>query len=89
MKTTAAVAITKFKTLTFVDNGILVGYANRKEIAISFSELDKIYINSHKLNAAIQFIFILFPFLFIPFAVEYLAFDLSFCWYCLRLFPFL
>lgn len=75
MKTTAAVA-TKFKTLILVDNGILLGYGDRMEIAVSFSELDRIYIKSHTLNPVIQFIVILLPFLFVTLADEYLPFDL-------------
>lgn len=78
MKTTtfAAVKAAQFKTLTLVGNGILLGYGDRKEMAISFSELDKIYIKSHTLNPVIQFIVILLPFLFVPLAVEYLPSNL-------------
>lgn len=76
MKTTAAVAATKFKTLILVDNGILLGYGDKKKKSISFSELDRIYIKSHTLNPVIQFIVILLPFLFVTLADEYLPFDL-------------
>lgn len=75
MNITAATA-TKFHTLTLVENGILLGYGNRKERAISFSELDKIYIKRYKLNPFLEFVFILFPFTLVFLSDQYFSLDI-------------
>lgn len=67
---------TKFDSLTFSKNGLLLKYRNEPEIEIPFADLDQIYIKKHKLNPFMEFIGISFPFIFVFMAIQYLAFDL-------------
>jgi hypothetical protein len=72
----ASANTTKFRELTLVKHGLILKYGKKREREILFSELYKIYIKSYTLNPLIQFIVILFPFLFIPLAIDYLPFDI-------------
>jgi len=67
---------TKFDSLTFSKNGLFLKYRNEPEIEIPFVDLDQIYIKKHKLNPLMEFIGILFPFLLVFMAIQYLPFNL-------------
>lgn len=67
---------TKFDTLTYVENGLILKSGKKKERTISFSELDNIYIKVNKLNPVYEFALILFPFLLVFIAIQYLPFDM-------------
>ena len=67
---------TKFDSLTFSKNGLLLKYRNEQEIEIPFANLGQIYIKKHKLNPIVEFLGISFPFLFVYMAIQYLPFDL-------------
>lgn len=68
-------ANTKFDDLTLVENGLILKNGKKKEIEISFSELDKIYIKVYKLKPIYELGFILFPFLLIYLSVQYVALE--------------
>lgn len=72
---TTTITNNKFDSLILVENGLILKYGKKRKKEISFSELDKIYIKSHKLNPIIEFVFILLPFLFVLLSVEYIPFD--------------
>jgi hypothetical protein len=67
---------TKFDSITFSKSGLFLKYRNEPEIEIPFADLDQIYIKRHKLNPFLEFIGILFPFLFVFMAIQYLPFYL-------------
>lgn len=67
---------TRFDSLTFSKNGLLLKFRNEQEIEIHFADLDQIYIKKHKLNPFMEFIGISFPFLFVFMAIQYLPFNL-------------
>ena len=66
---------TKFDDLTIVENGLILKKGKMKEINISFSELDKIYIKVSKLNPVYELGFILLPFLLIYLSAQYVSIE--------------
>ena len=64
-----------FHGLTLVEQGLVLKNMKKKEIEISFSDLDKIYVKMYKLKPAFEFVLILFPVLFIFLSVQYLALE--------------
>jgi len=64
---------TKFDSLTFSENGLILKYRKKQEIKISFSELGKIYIKVSKLNPVYELGFILLPFLLIYLSAQYVS----------------
>lgn len=66
----------KFDSLTLVENGIILKYGKTMGRTISFSELDNIYVKVHNLKPVYEFAFILFPFLLVFMAAQYLPFDI-------------
>jgi hypothetical protein len=68
-------ATTKFDTLTYVENGLILKYGKKRERTISFTELDNIYVKVYKIKPVFEFAFILFPFLPVFLTIQYLPFD--------------
>lgn len=66
----------KFDTLLLIDNGLILKYGKKQEIKISYSELDKVYIDKYKLNPFIEFFCIAIPFLLVLISIQYLSFYL-------------
>lgn len=66
----------KFDSITIVENGLILKNGKKTERTISFSELDNIYIKSYKLNPLFEFVFILFPFLFVFLSIQFLPFEM-------------
>ncbi len=66
---------TKFDDLTLVEHGLILKKGKKKEINISFAELDKIYIKVSKLNPVYEMGFILLPFLLIYLSAQYLSIE--------------
>jgi hypothetical protein len=66
---------TKFDSLTFSENGLILKYRKKQEINISFSELDKIYIKISKLNPVFELGFIVLPFLIIYLSAQYVSIE--------------
>lgn len=76
MKTNIMITVdTKFNDITIVEHGLIL--ENLKEIKreIPFSELDKIYIKTYKLNILNKLVFILFPFFLIYLSLEFIALE--------------
>lgn len=65
---------TKFDTLTFSKNGLLLKYRNEQEVEIPFTNLEKIYFKKHKLHPIVELIVISLPFIIVFKAVQYLPF---------------
>jgi hypothetical protein len=65
----------KFDNLIIVENGLILKYGKKRERKISFSELEKIYIKTYKLNPLFELVFILSPFLLLLLLVKYLRFE--------------
>jgi hypothetical protein len=72
----ALTSSTRFDSLTFSKNGLLLKYRNKQEIEIPFADLCQIYIKKHKLNPFMEFIGISFPFLFVFMSIQYLPFNI-------------
>lgn len=66
---------TKFDNFTFSRNGLVLIYKNKKQVEISFADLDQIYIRRHRLNYFVKFTGIGFLFLFM--SLQYLPFNLT------------
>ncbi len=66
---------TKFDGLTLVEQGLILKNGKKKEIEISFSELDKIYIKVSKLKPVFELGLILFPFLLIFLSVQFVSLE--------------
>lgn len=66
---------TKFDDLTIVEHGLILKKGKMREINISFSELDKIYIKVSKLNPVYDLGFILLPFLLIYLSAQYVSIE--------------
>jgi hypothetical protein len=64
----------KFDTLILIDNGLVLKYRKRNEIKISYSELNKVYIDKHKLHPFFEFFCIAIPFLLVLVSIQYLPF---------------
>ncbi len=69
-------ATTKFDTLTYVENGLILKYEKKMERTISFTEMDDIYIKVYKIKPVFEFAFILFSFLPVFLTIQYLPFDM-------------
>jgi hypothetical protein len=69
-------AKTKFDSLTFSNDGLVLKYKNNEEIEIPFANLDKIYIKRHNLNPFLELMGISIPFVFVFMAINYLPLDL-------------
>lgn len=67
---------TKFDSLTFSNDGLVLKCKNNQEIEIPFDNLDKIYIKRHNLNPFWELMGISIPFLFVFMAVNYLPLNL-------------
>lgn len=67
---------TKFDSLTFSSDGLILKCKNSKTIEIPFDKLDKIYIKRHNLNPFWELLGISIPFLFVFMAVNYLPLNL-------------
>ena len=61
---------TKFDSLSFSNDGLILKCRNNQEIEIPFADLDKIYIKRHNLNPFVEFLGISIPFLFMFFALN-------------------
>ncbi|MBC7846028.1 MAG: hypothetical protein H7Y10_06015 [Flavobacterium sp.] len=70
------VGTVKFDSLNIVENGLILKNGKKSEIAISFLELDNIYIKSYKLSPIFEFAFILFPFLLVFLSIQYFPYDM-------------
>lgn len=66
---------TKFNDLTIVEHGVILKKGKMKEIKISFSELDKIYLKVSKLNPICELGLILLPFFLIYLSVQYMSIE--------------
>jgi hypothetical protein len=66
----------KFDTLILIDNGLILKCRKKNEIRISYSELDKVYIDKYTLNPFIEFFCISIPFLLVLVSIQYLPFYL-------------
>jgi hypothetical protein len=66
---------TKFHDLTLVGHGLILKNGKKKQIEISFSELDKIYVKMYKLKPVYELVLILFPFFLIFFSVQYFSLE--------------
>jgi hypothetical protein len=66
---------TKFDDLTVVEHGLILKNGKKKEMEISFSELNSIYVKMYKLKPVYELAFILFPFLLIFLSIQYLALE--------------
>lgn len=64
-----------FNTLTLTDGGIVLGLKNKQQKEISFLELDKVYMKTHRLKPVYELVFILFPFLLILLGVQFLVLE--------------
>ncbi len=64
----------KFDTLILIDNGLILKYRKRKEIKISYSELNKVFIDKYTINPFIEFFCIAIPFFLVLFSIQYLPF---------------
>ena len=69
-------SITKFDSLTFSNDGLILKYKNNEEIEIPFDNLDKIYIKRHNLNIFWELMGISIPFVFVFMAINYLPLNL-------------
>lgn len=69
-------AKTKFDSLTFSNDGLVLKYKNNEEIEIPFDNLDKIYIKRHNLNPFWELMGISIPFVFVFMAINYLPLNL-------------
>ncbi len=67
---------TKFDSLTFSNDGLVLNYKNNNEIEIPFDKLDKIYIKRHNLNPFWELLGISIPFVFVFMAINYLPLNL-------------
>jgi hypothetical protein len=67
---------TKFDSLSFSNDGLILKCRNNQEIEIPFADLDKIYIKRHNLNPFVEFLGISIPFLFVFLAINYLPLNL-------------
>lgn len=67
----------KFIDLTVVENGLILEYQNKQKIEISYNKLDKVYVKKYKLNPFVELLCIIFPFLFVYIALQYLPFYLT------------
>ncbi len=67
---------TKFKSLSLVENGLVLKCQDKRSIEIPYAELDKVYIKKYKLNPIVEFLCIALPFLFVYVALQYLPFYL-------------
>lgn len=64
-----------FNTLALTDDGIVLGLKNNQKKEISFLELDKIYMKTYRLKPVYELGFILFPFLLILLAVQFMMLE--------------
>lgn len=78
---------TKFDSLTFSENGLILKYQKKQEIKISFSELDKIYIKKFKLNPFIELFGISSPFILVYITTQYTPYQLLIVASLLTIFP--
>ena len=69
-------AKTKFDSLTFSNDGLVLKFKNNEEIEIPFDNLDKIYIKRHNLNPFWELMGISIPFAFVFMAINYLPLSL-------------
>ena len=67
---------TKFDSLSFSNDGLILKCRINQEIEIPFADLDKIYIKRHNLNPFVEFLGISIPFLFMFLAINYLPLNL-------------
>ena len=68
---------TIFEDLVIAENGIILSYKSKQQQAVSFSELDTIYLKRYQLNPFFEFFIISLPFLLIPTFFTYLSFNLA------------
>lgn len=66
---------TKFDCITVEEHGLILKRGKETTRKISISELDKIYIKVSKLKPIQELVFIMFPFLLIYLAVQYLSLE--------------
>jgi hypothetical protein len=68
---------TKFDSLSFANNWIVLQYDKKKVREISFLELEKIYIKIYKLKPFYSFLFVVFPMLFAFLCFEYIQLNIE------------
>lgn len=67
---------TKFKKITLVKNGLILGYKSKPKKEISFSELDEIYITVNKIKPIYSLLIILLSIGIAAFSFLYLQTDI-------------
>jgi hypothetical protein len=68
-------ASSTFSTLTLVENGIVLSFKDDTKRVVSYSDLDKIYIKVYKLKPVYELLFILFPFLLLFLAFQFMMLE--------------
>lgn len=66
----------KFENISLIDNKIILGLNSKKEEAIYFSEIDKVYLKINKVPPIYFFLFMLSAVIVFILALVYLSFDI-------------